>query len=101
MNAYKMPILDVLENIKAFSPVKICFNDKELYNDWDPCVDELEPGVKGETEPYDIVVPKRLESALASYDVWVTRLDIIIVDHHHSLIYMTGEKIRKGYYDLI
>ena len=33
MKAYKIPILDALENIKAFSPVKIWFNDKELYND--------------------------------------------------------------------
>jgi hypothetical protein len=97
MNAYKMPILDVLENIKAFSPVKICFNYKDLYNDWDFNA----AGCTGESEPYDIAVPERLKPVLDNYDVWVTRFEVVIVDHHHSLIYMTGEKIRKGYYDLI
>ena len=94
MNAYKIPILNALENIKVFSPVKICFNDKELYNDWDSRT-EIEPGVTGESESYMTAVPKRLEPVLANYDVWVSRVDIVIVDHHHSLIYMTGEKARK------
>lgn len=97
MNAYKMPILDVLENIKAFSPVKICFNNIVLYNDWDV----NDANCTGESEPYDIAVPERLKDVLDNYDVWVTKFEVIIVDYHHSLIYMAGEKIRKGYYDLI
>ena len=92
------PILEVLEDIQAFNPVKIVFNDFELYNDYDSNV-EIEQGVFGEVEPPMIAVPKRLKSALDNYDVWVTKLEILIVHHHHSLIYLYGEKIKKGYYD--
>ncbi len=94
----KMPILEVLEQLQAFNPIKICFNGFELYNDYNSNVERL-PGVFGEIQPYDVVVPERLKSALENYDVWVTKLEISIVQHHHSLVFMYGEKIKKGYFD--
>ena len=97
-NQYKRPILEVLEDLRVFNPIKICFNDKELYNDWDSTT-EIEPGVIGEVEPYLSVVPKRLKTALDKYDVLVTKFEVLIVEFHHSIVYMYGEKIQKGYYD--
>jgi hypothetical protein len=32
------------------------------------------------------------------YDLWVHQIDIRIVHHHHSIIYLYGEKVEKGYY---
>jgi hypothetical protein len=93
-----MPILAVLDRIQAFNPIKICFNDFELYNDYDSNK-QVEPGIYGEIEPYMIAVPKRLKTALDNYDVLVTKFEVLVVQHHHSLIYMYGEKIKKGYYD--
>jgi hypothetical protein len=91
----KLPILEVLDRLQTFSPIKICFNDFELYNDYDSNK-EIEPGVFGEIEYPMIAIPKRLKSALDSYDIYVTRLEIVIVQHHHSIVYMYGEKIKKG-----
>lgn len=94
----KIPILEVLDRIQVFSPVKICFNNFELYNDYNSNT-EVEPGVFGEIEPPMIAIPKRLKSVLDNYDVLVSRFEVLIVHHHHSLIYMYGDKIKKGYYD--
>lgn len=85
------PILEVLENLRAFAPVKICFNDVVLYNDYDS-TDEIEPGVTGELTHYMIAVPPRLKTALDKYDVYVSQVDIRIVDHHHSIVYLYGDK---------
>jgi hypothetical protein len=94
----KMPILDVLKALEGFYPIKICFNDIVLYNDYDS-TPEIEPGVfLGEVEPYLIAVPKRLKSALDNYDVFVTRFEVLPIQSHHSLVYLYGQKIRKGYF---
>ena len=90
----KQSIITTLNNIVAFCPVKICFNGKELYNDYDSTV-EIEPDVFGEVEPYYTIVPKRLETALEKYEVLVNRIEIIPVDYHHSIVYLQGEKIKK------
>ena len=70
------PILDVLDKIYHFSPIKICFNDFELYNDYDS-KHEIEVDVYGELQPPEKVVPERLKTALDNYDVYVNRLHII------------------------
>ena len=88
------PILEFLEDLRSFSPVKICFNDFELYNDYDSKI-EIEPGVFGEIEPYMIAVPQRLKTTLDNYDVFVTGFDLRVVDHHHSIVYLYGEKVKK------
>ena len=88
------PILEVLEDLWAFNPVKICFEGKVLYNDYDS-VEEAEPGVYGELFPPMSVVPERLKTALDKYDVYVNSLDIRIVHHHHCIVYMYGKKVLR------
>ena len=93
----KMSISEVLDRLTAFNPIKICFNNIVLYNDYDS-KEEVEPGVFGEIESYKTVVPKRLKTALDNYDVLVKKFEVVIVQHHHSIVYLYGEKIRKGCY---
>ena len=88
-----MPLLEALDRLEMFCPIKIYFNNFELYND-DPD-NETEPGVYGETEPLMLVVPKRLKTVLDKYDVFVTRFEVLITQYHHSIVYMYGEKIIK------
>ena len=88
------PILEVLEDLRPFSPIKICFNEFELYNDYDS-ITEIEPGVFGEREHYMIAVPMRLKTALDKYDVYVSKIEIHIEHHHHSIVYMYGEKVLR------
>jgi hypothetical protein len=89
------PILEVLEDLRSFNPVKICFNGFVLYNDYDSNI-EVEPGVFGEIESYLIVVPQRLKTALDNYDVFVTGFDLRTVHNHHSIVYLYGEKVSKN-----
>jgi hypothetical protein len=91
------PIMEVLNKLDVFNPVKIMFNDFELYNDYDSNK-EIEPEVFGEILPPMLVVPQRLAPVFEKYDVWVRQIDIRIVHHHHSIIYLYGEKVEKGYY---
>jgi hypothetical protein len=88
------PILEVLQDLRALQPIKICYNDKVLYNDHDSN-EEIEPGIYGELWPPLDVVPARLQPALDKYEVLVSKLDIRIVDHHHCIVYMYGDKIKK------
>ena len=85
----RQPILEVLDRLSIFSPVKICFNGIELYNDYNS---------KSEIEPYMIAVPKRLKTATDNYDVLVSRFELMIVEHHHSIVYLYGEKVQKDLY---
>ena len=95
LNHNQKPILEVLYDLRLLAPVKICFNDKVLYNDFDSD-EEIEPGVYGEFWPPLDVVPERLKPVLEKYEVLVSKLDIRIVHHHHCIVYMYGEKIRKS-----
>ena len=85
------PILRALDMIYPFNPVKICFNQFELYNDYDFNAEEHEPP--------ELVVPRRLQHALETKDMYVNRLEIIMVHGHHSLVYLYGEQIKKGCLD--
>ena len=95
----KRPILEVLDMLSCFNPIKVCFNDVELYNDYNSTV-EIEPGIVGEILPYRMAVNERLKTILDEYDVLVTRLELLPVSYHHSLVYLYGEKIKKGYFDI-
>lgn len=97
-NQRARPILEVLDKLSAFNPIKICFNGIELYNDYNSDR-EIEPGVYGEVAPYMSVVPIRLKTALDKYDVYVCRIDIRIVHQHHSLVYLYGDKVLRENYE--
>ena len=88
------PILEVLDDLRVFAPIKICFNGVELYNDYNS-KDEIEPGVFGEIVPYMIAMPMRLKTALDKYNVYVNKLDIHVIHHHHSIVYLYGEKVLR------
>ena len=90
----EMPILEVLDKLDVFAPIKICFNDSVLYNDYD-ATEEDENGIIGETAPHMLVVPTRLKTALDKYDICVNQIDIRIVQYHHSIVYLYGEKYLK------
>lgn len=88
-------ILEVLDALYVFLPVKIYFNDKFiLYNDYDSTI-EVAPGVFGENSPPETAVPLRLKSVLDKYDVYIDRVDLRVVSHHHSIIYLYGTRVVK------
>ena len=89
----RMPILEALDRLQIFCPIKVYFNNFELYND-NPD-NETESGVYSEAEPLMIAVPKRLKTTLDNYDILVTRFEVLITQYHHSIVYMHGEKIIK------
>lgn len=93
----EMPILEVLDKLDIFAPVKICFNDSVLYNDYDATVED-ENGIIGETTPHMLVVPVRLKTALDKYDIYVNQVDIRITQHHHSIVYLYGRKTLKEHH---
>ena len=88
MTCSEITLRKAIEKLDTFSPVKIVFNDILLYNDYDENVIEIEDGVYGETRlPID-VIPDRLWQ----FDNYiVSSINIEIVDHHHSVVKMTGE----------
>lgn len=89
MNANKMSILDVLKNIESLSPIRIVFNDSYvLYDDYSPGHEER--------EPFNKVIPERLNTVLTEYDILINKYEVHIVHFHHSLIYLYGEKIKKN-----
>jgi hypothetical protein len=93
----EMSILEVLDKLDIFAPVKICFNDSVLYNDYDATVED-ENGIIGETAPHMLIVPIRLKTALDKYDIYVNQVDIRIVQHHHSIVYLYGRKALKEHH---
>ena len=75
----EITISEAIKNVLGFSPVKIVFNDKVLYNDNFPCE---------ESYPIVTVIPSRIRKFKDSI---VTSINIEIVDFHHSIITMSGE----------
>ena len=63
----KRPILEVLQMLYSFNPIKVCFNDTELYNDYNSNI-EIEPGVTGEIFPYIQAIEDRLKDTLDKYE---------------------------------
>ena len=93
MKQTEMTLDAALKIVDEFCPIKVIFNNCILYNDYDDEIpfdkDEDEEGY-GECEPPMKVIPQRLYM----YNSYVvTSIKIEIVQHHHSIITMTG------YYD--
>lgn len=88
MTYSEINLLEAIEYIDKFSPVKIVFNGIILYNDYDENMVEIEDGVYGEDKPPMDVIPDRLWQ----FDKYiVTSINIEIVEFHHSVITMQGE----------
>ena len=93
---YKQSEIELWEALKmldSLNPIKVVYNKKELYNDYDSkkVLEILEDGSKvyGENTPPDIIIPIRF-SELTNKRVY--EINIEIVDYHHSIIYMYGEE---------
>lgn len=93
---YKQSEIELWELIKkldSLNPIKIVYNKKELYNDYDSkkVIEVLEDGNKvyGEKYPPEVVLSKDY-SHLMSKKVYSIKIDI--VQHHHSIVVIKGEK---------
>ena len=92
MKCSEITLHEAINMIEIFCPIKVVYDDIELYNDYDSdrVVEILEDGTEiyGERYPSARVIPiriKGLESRL------VTEIHIEFVDCHHSIITIKGE----------
>lgn len=95
---YKQSEIEFWEALKLLdpmNPIKVVYNKKELYNDYDSktVLRVLEDGDKvyGEDTPPDIIIPVRFPEILNKK---VYTISIEIVQHHHTIVYMYGERIK-------
>lgn len=85
-------ILEILEELNVFAPIKISINGIVLYNDYDS-KEELEPGVLGELFTWQVVLPARLKKHFKELDnLAVTGFELKKVHHHHSIINLFVDK---------
>ena len=86
---------EALKMLNYLNPIKVVYNKKELYNDYDGTrvLGILEDGSKiyGEIMTPEIVIPARVPELM---NKCVYEINIEIVNHHHSIIYMYGEEIK-------
>lgn len=84
---------ELIKKLDPLNPIKIIYNKKELYNDYDSkkVLEVLEDGDKvyGEKHPPEIVL-ERDYSHLTNKKVYSIKIDI--VEHHHCIVYIKGEK---------
>lgn len=93
---YKQSEIQLCEAIKilnSFNPIKVVYNKKVLYNDYDSkrIIEVLPDGgeVYGEEAPPEFIIPKRYPEL---WNKLVYSIKIDIVQHHHSIVYIKGEK---------
>ena len=84
----EIQLWEVIKMLDQFCPIKIIYNKKVLYNDYDSKV-EIEPGAFGETFPPEMALAQR-HNELLNKLVYSIKIDV--VQHHHSIVYITGEK---------
>ena len=83
---------EIIKYLQMFNPVKVVFNDLEIFNDYDSTT-EIEEGLYGETLPLVAVAPDRIRNFKKSI---VTSINIDIVEFHHSIIRIQGEYIENN-----
>ena len=92
-NQSEITLSDLLNKLDSLGPVKIVYNNKELYNDYNSktVIKVLDNGVKiyGELLPYKINIPSKFPELLNKK---VYKIDIEVVEHHHSIVNIIGEK---------
>lgn len=92
-NQSEITLSDLLGQLDSLGPVKIIYNNKELYNDYDSkkVIKTLDDGEKiyGEYLPYNISIPSTFPELLNKK---VYKINIEIVEHHHSIVNIIGEK---------
>ncbi len=92
-NQSEITLSELIDKLGSLDPVKIVYNNKELYNDYDSKTVSkvLDDGEKiyGELLPYKINIPSKFPELLNKK---VYKIDIEILMHHHSIINIIGEK---------
>ena len=88
-NQSEITLSELIDKLDSWGPVKIIYNNKELYNDYDSktCIDGGE--IYGELLPYNIKIPSKFPELLNKN---IYNINIEIVQHHHSIVNITGEK---------
>lgn len=88
-------ILEILEELNAFAPIKISINGIVLYNDYDS-KEETESGAFGEIFTWQELLPTRLKKHFKECDnLVVTGFELKKVHNHHSIINIFVEKVPK------
>ena len=91
-----LTLREVLDYIENFKPIKIVFNGKEVYNDYDSdkVIDVLYDGtqVTGEKWGYQYVIGD-CDRAGYYLDYIVDSINIEVVQQHHSIVSITGRSI--------
>ena len=89
----EIQLWEAIKMLDSFNPIKIIYNNQELYNDYDSkrvaYIYENGDKVYGETSPPDIAISTR-HSDLLNKLVYSIKIDI--VQHHHSIVVIKGEK---------
>ena len=92
MKCSEITLRQAINMIEAFCPVKVVYDDIELYNDYDSgrVIETLEDGteVYGERYPFGKATLHRIWGL---EDRIVTSINIEFVDFHHSIITLKGE----------
>ena len=89
MKCSELSFKDILEDVLYnLSPVKIYYNNQEIYNDYDSVV-EIEFDIYGEIAAPEVVIPERSPELLNKK---IFSLQIEIVDFHHSIVWLKGEE---------
>lgn len=92
-NQSEITLSDLLDRLDSLDPVKIIYNNKELYNDYNSkkVIRIFDNGEKiyGELYPYKITIFSKFPKLLNKK---VYKINIEVVEHHHVIIKITGEK---------
>lgn len=92
MKCSEITLREAINRIEVFYPIKVMYNDIELYNDYDSnwVATILEDGrqVYGEALSPIVAIPMRMKGLENRI---VTDIHIEFVDFHHSIITIKGE----------
>jgi hypothetical protein len=89
----EIELWEAIKMLNQFNPIKVIYNKKELYNDYDSkkVLEVLDDGSKvyGERLPPEMAIASRCQNLLNKL---VYSIKIDIVEDHHSIVYIKGEK---------
>ena len=87
MKCSEITLCEAINMIEILCPIKVVYNDIELYNDYDS--DKvIEDEIYGEVLPPALVIPMRMEGLENRI---VSDIHIEFVDFHHSIVTIKGE----------
>ena len=91
MKVSDIKLHEVIDKLDDSSTVKVTFNNLVIYNDYDSTT-EVADGIYGEIYPISMVASDRIKDFKDSI---VKSINIEIVDFHHSIIKISGKKVKS------